>query len=253
MQVHNSENPVRVQDNAYVELRASSSDPDQVHEAAEDLGRFFRLFAERSREYGDHAFVLGSAGQYADMSRKFGKVKTAMWDKKPEQLTSENIEEVLMDLIGHCLLSLQCLRREGVLAEYGMKFRGEPFFEEGGEKGEFIQANAEDVLVGTIDQTEELDLYRVQNKQLQEMVQSAEAQLKEAHATIESRNTEIMDLHERVTRQREKFDALVQENLHNLNNTRRRVEDIVQIHEAVSVARKALDSADRVMSAREEG
>lgn len=131
-------------DKTIVELRTNDRDPDQVHDAAEDLLKFFGLFAERSREYGDHAFVLGSAGQYADMSRKFGKIKTAMWDKKPEQLTSETIEEVLMDMIGHCLLSIQCLRREGVLGHDKMLYRGQLDGPEDGESHTMQEPDASD-------------------------------------------------------------------------------------------------------------
>lgn len=95
-------------------IEVSISDQRQVKELVEDFEEFFRLFENRSREYGDHAFVLGSRGQFADMNRKMGKFKTAVWDGDHEALTSEGIHEVIMDMIGHCFLTLQCLRREGV-------------------------------------------------------------------------------------------------------------------------------------------
>ena len=61
---------------------------------------------------GDEFMVLGLRGQFADIHRKVGKLKTAMWDGKPEDLLGEPLEEVLADLIGHCFLSLGCLAFE---------------------------------------------------------------------------------------------------------------------------------------------
>jgi hypothetical protein len=85
----------------------------QVKMVTEDFREFIQLFDQKNREYGsENAFVLGSAGQFADIWRKIGKLKTALWDKKPEQLTSEGTEEIIQDLIGHLFLTLQCLRRD---------------------------------------------------------------------------------------------------------------------------------------------
>lgn len=85
----------------------------QVQQVTEDFREFIQLFDQKSREYGsENAFVLGSAGQFADIWRKIGKLKTALWDKKPEQLTSEGTEEIIHDLMGHLFLTLQCLRKE---------------------------------------------------------------------------------------------------------------------------------------------
>lgn len=85
----------------------------QVQQVTEDFREFIQLFDQKNREYGsENAFVLGSAGQFADIWRKIGKLKTALWDKKPEQLTSEGTEEIIHDLMGHLFLTLQCLRKE---------------------------------------------------------------------------------------------------------------------------------------------
>lgn len=114
-----------------------SDDPSQVQELIEqDLPRFLELFISRSREYGDdNKFVLGSRGQFADMWRKFGKLKTGIWEGNETQLTSESVDEILMDLLGHCFLTLQCRRKEGLAAEGA--FRGEDVPEPKEEEDEF--------------------------------------------------------------------------------------------------------------------
>lgn len=98
-----TEHTVQIQDDA----------PEQVQEVLKDFQHFIELFTNRSKEYGNHAFVLGARGQFADISRKMGKMRTAIWDGQPEKLKGEDIYEVMNDLIGHCFLTLQCLRKEG--------------------------------------------------------------------------------------------------------------------------------------------
>lgn len=98
-----TEHIVQIQDDA----------PEQVQEVLKDFQHFIELFTNRSKEYGNHAFVLGARGQFADISRKMGKMRTAIWDGQPEKLKGEDIYEVMNDLIGHCFLTLQCLRKEG--------------------------------------------------------------------------------------------------------------------------------------------
>ncbi|QPX62607.1 hypothetical protein SEA_WOLLYPOG_55 [Arthrobacter phage Wollypog] len=104
-------------------FKTDETTPQQVIKALDDLATFMDLFETRSREYGDGAaFFLGSKGQFSDIYRKIIKLKTALWDGKPEQLTSEGVEEVIYDLIGHLLLTLQCLRLEGF---HPLPLRGE--------------------------------------------------------------------------------------------------------------------------------
>lgn len=67
-------------------------------------------FLEKNKDYGDAAVHLGAKGQFADMNRKYWKIKAELWDGK--RLESEPIEEVLEDMIGHCLLTLLFLRDE---------------------------------------------------------------------------------------------------------------------------------------------
>jgi hypothetical protein len=72
-----------------------------------------KLFVRRQAEYGESANHLGAKGQFADINRKFWKLKRLMWDENvPEDAISESAEEVLMDFIGHALLGIHFLRQE---------------------------------------------------------------------------------------------------------------------------------------------
>jgi hypothetical protein len=88
--------------------------PRQIQEMIQhELPTFMDLFLTRSLEYGDSASDLGPRGQFSDMYRKMIKLKTGMWEGKEEQLTSETVDEILLDLIGHCFLALQQRRLAG--------------------------------------------------------------------------------------------------------------------------------------------
>jgi hypothetical protein len=64
-------------------------------------------FVRKNADYGSTAKFLGARGQFADINPKFWKLKRALWDG--EQLIGESTEEILYDLIGHCLLTLYFL------------------------------------------------------------------------------------------------------------------------------------------------
>jgi hypothetical protein len=69
---------------------------------------FVQRFVGKSLHYGpDNANVLGPAGQFSDIWRKIGPLKRALWDG--EELTQEPPDEICMDLIGHCLLTIDML------------------------------------------------------------------------------------------------------------------------------------------------
>lgn len=70
------------------------------------------LFAEKNAGYGPTSEHLGAKGQYADMHRKMGKLKHTLWDGNPT--VGEDIEEMLLDLIGHSGLTVDFLREEGL-------------------------------------------------------------------------------------------------------------------------------------------
>jgi hypothetical protein len=58
--------------------------------------------------YGsDNHHELGTKGQFADIWRKIGPLKRQMWEGLPP--TREGTREIVMDLIGHCLLTLAML------------------------------------------------------------------------------------------------------------------------------------------------
>lgn len=70
-----------------------------------------QLAARKMVDYGDAShYYLGSKGQFAEMYRKMPKVKREMWDGI--KLEGESLREVLMDLMSHCALAIDCLERE---------------------------------------------------------------------------------------------------------------------------------------------
>lgn len=76
------------------------------------IPKVIEMFLGKNQDYGDTSFELGIKGQYAELHRKMGKLKRSMWDG--EELMYEKTDEVLTDLIGHCLLSLYFLEREKI-------------------------------------------------------------------------------------------------------------------------------------------
>lgn len=70
------------------------------------------LFIRKNAGYGDTGYVLGARGQYADMNRKMGKLKHTLWDGNDP--VGESNEEMLMDLMGHCGLTIDFVREGNV-------------------------------------------------------------------------------------------------------------------------------------------
>lgn len=92
---------------------------DDLYFATEQAKSIFReilpdvlaRFVEKNADYGDDtAAFLGAKGQFADINPKFWKLKKALWDG--EKLEGEPVEEILADLIGHCLLTLHFLNEQ---------------------------------------------------------------------------------------------------------------------------------------------
>jgi hypothetical protein len=78
---------------------------------SEVLGTALEAFAEGYREYGPGAAdELGLAGQWGDLHRKVGKLKRSLWQGN-QNLTREDESAILNDIVGHCLLALDMLRR----------------------------------------------------------------------------------------------------------------------------------------------
>jgi hypothetical protein len=78
---------------------------------SEVVGSALEAFAEGYREYGPGAAdELGLAGQWGDLHRKVGKLKRSLWQGN-QNLTREDESAILNDIVGHCLLALDMLRR----------------------------------------------------------------------------------------------------------------------------------------------
>lgn len=74
------------------------------------LPEFVDRFVAANLHYGpDNANVLGPAGQYADIWRKIGPLRRALWEG--EELTRESPVEICMDLMGHLVLTIDMLRK----------------------------------------------------------------------------------------------------------------------------------------------
>lgn len=76
---------------------------------AEVLPPTVSLFRSKARDYSERsgiftADLLGARGQFAEIWRKIPKLKKGMWDG--ETLENESVEEILQDIIGHCILAL---------------------------------------------------------------------------------------------------------------------------------------------------
>ena len=90
----------------------NGSESDQLHDIlAEHLPDMLDLFIKKNAEYGSgeqsSGTYLGARGQFADIWRKIGKLKIGLWDGNEAQLTTESVDEILRDMIGHCFLALQ--------------------------------------------------------------------------------------------------------------------------------------------------
>lgn len=69
-----------------------------------------KRFSEKQQDYADTHLFLGSKGQFSDMNRKFWKLYRAVWQGQP--LVGEQAEEIAFDLVGHCFLLIDSLRKE---------------------------------------------------------------------------------------------------------------------------------------------
>lgn len=64
---------------------------------------------EDNKQYGDHHRDLGLKGQFSDIYRKITPLRRALWED--ETLPNEQPREILLDLIGHCLLTIEMIDR----------------------------------------------------------------------------------------------------------------------------------------------
>lgn len=76
-------------------------------------------FLARNAEYGDDDdFNLGFRGQYVDISRKVQKLKRRWWDGQATD-GGETDKVIVMELIGHLLMSLDYLEQAEADGEAG--------------------------------------------------------------------------------------------------------------------------------------
>lgn len=81
------------------------------------LQEFAAKFEANNREYGNMHQELGIRAQYVDMHRKMGKLRRALWEDTPTSSWREGPREIVMDLIGHCFLTLEIMDREGLFQQ----------------------------------------------------------------------------------------------------------------------------------------
>jgi hypothetical protein len=100
-----------------LELVVEAGDsPELVRIMTHHLPQWAELFEAKNAGYqssaNDHfgPGKLGARGQYVELFRKMGKLHRALWDGEP--LHGEAVDEVLMDLIGHCFLAIDALSNE---------------------------------------------------------------------------------------------------------------------------------------------
>lgn len=74
------------------------------------LPEWEELFLQKNAGYGGMHGELGLRAQYVDIHRKAGKVRRALWED--EDIGPESVREVLMDLIGHCFLTIDLIDKE---------------------------------------------------------------------------------------------------------------------------------------------
>ena len=108
-----------------LEIRLDGTETGELHDILTvHLKDFLDLFIRKNKEYGENAQTLGPRGQFSDMYRKMIKLRTGMWDGDEHLLTSESVDEILLDMIGHCFLTLrmrESARREDLLANFRLE------------------------------------------------------------------------------------------------------------------------------------
>jgi hypothetical protein len=94
-----------------IETEYTDLHPAYMEMLTEIAPEVLTLFASKAYDYGDTFLALGVKGQFSDINRKFLKLKQAVWEDR--ELMGEQPEEIVMDMIGHCLLMLWGLRHPG--------------------------------------------------------------------------------------------------------------------------------------------
>jgi len=87
-----------------VEYRVENIPHAQAMRIIKDiLPKVITIYLEKSKDYPDWP-SLGMRGEFVEIWRKAHKLKRGIWDGQP--MASEPVEEILMDMVAHCLLGL---------------------------------------------------------------------------------------------------------------------------------------------------
>lgn len=66
------------------------------------LPEIVELFLRKNEDYGEITSEFGPKGEIVEISRKYRKLKRAVWDGEGSEF--EDADEVINDLVGHLLL-----------------------------------------------------------------------------------------------------------------------------------------------------
>jgi hypothetical protein len=78
--------------------------PDFEYIAEQLVPEWIEQFGNKNKDYGDDSNSLGVKGAFVDIWRKTLKLRRGIWDD--QRLIGEQPRELLMDLIGHCFLTI---------------------------------------------------------------------------------------------------------------------------------------------------
>jgi hypothetical protein len=96
-----------------VEYRIENIPNDQAMRIIKDiLPKVMELYLGKSRDYGGNVMdmiKLGPKASFVDLWRKVGKLKRALWDDQP--MVGEQADEILMDCVGHVLITLDEMKK----------------------------------------------------------------------------------------------------------------------------------------------
>jgi hypothetical protein len=77
------------------------------------LGEAWGLFVEKNNIYGEpDDDDLGAQGQFADMHRKWKRIRKHLWEGQEWPADGESFEQVMMEFIGHVLLTIDFMREK---------------------------------------------------------------------------------------------------------------------------------------------
>lgn len=93
--------------------------PDNDHdkEFAELAVRMCEIKFDATKRYGPQTNTLGPKGAFNDLARKYHRIKRDVWEDCGE-MTSEKIEDTLLDCAAYALLLLMSLIGERSRNEY---------------------------------------------------------------------------------------------------------------------------------------